>query len=359
MIRLIKRKTFKIRSKLFARATLVEGHLKGTNTLFRCLFVDNTNFIDFMMKRMYESPPTVLRNHHILIPTLKQKILKNTGAFDLCIAVLPKFYESKFQALYDYKSTEWVRQIISTSGSWQDVRSKFSKTKRRISNAFEKKFGLEYHISSDLEDFDYFYNRMFIPHTNKRFKDLSEIDSYNNMRSFFKKGKLLLITKDNEIIAGSLFLVNNEKLTFHRTGVLDGNDKHIKGGAQLALYYFLIKYAIDQKFHAVDTMMSSSILNDGVYKNKKQWGASVFPDERSANWIFYFNARPSEKIAQFFEKNPMVVYSSQGLKGVIGDSNSENNSSEYINELTSRYQANGLERFNIVTSTNIIESKVS
>lgn len=357
MIQSIKRKIYTLKRKYFSHAILVEGILKGTKSSSTCLFIDNSRFSEFMIARMYEEPPSVLRKSILWIPGLVNRKYMESKSFDLCIAVLPKVYEPKVQGLYNYKCTEFVRQVIDVSGSWDDVRNRFSKTKRKISNNFTEKFGLDYRISNDLHEFDYFYHHIFVPHVSKRFKTLSEIDSYQNMKRFFMKGGLLLVTKSNEVVAGSLFYTMDDALVIYRTGVLGGNDSLIKSGAQQALYYFQIKYAMDLKLKLVDTMLSSSFLNDGVFNNKRQWGAGVYPDISSNNWIYFFKAQPSEMIANFFEINPLIVYSSEGLKGVIGVSDATHIPIESNHKLTYRYHTNGLDEFSIVTATDTFELK--
>jgi hypothetical protein len=349
LIGLLKQKLYPVTSRFFSRATLVESRLKGTEHPFRCLFVDNSTFTEYLKARMYEEPPVVLRKWRIWIPALKKLILGKAGSFDLCVAVLPRAYESTFRGLYDYKCTETVRQVIDTSGTWEDVRSRFSKTKRQITNRFAEKYGLGYRMSNKLEEFDYFYHRMFAPHIKKRFGELSDIDSYDDMKKFFLKGLLLFVTKGGEAVAGALCLVEDGTLVFRRTGVLDGDETHVEGGAQLALYYFQLKYANENHLRAVDTMMSAPFLNDGVYVNKKEWGASVLPDDESRTWVYFFHAAPSEKMARFFEKNPTIVHSDSGLKGVIGVSNAMDTSTASINDLTRRYQSSGLHGFTLVT----------
>jgi hypothetical protein len=298
---------------------------------------------------MYEEPPVVLRRWRIWIPALKKLVLAKPLPFDLCIAVLPVGYESTFRGLYNYKCTQTVRQVIDTSGSWDDVRSRFHKNKRQISNRFTEKYGLEYRLSSDLQEFDYFYHRMFVPHIKKRFGELAAIDSYDDMKRFFLKAQLLFVTKGSEALAGALFLVEDGTLVFRRTGVLDGDESHVDGGAQLALYLFQLKYANEHNLRAVDTMMSGPFLNDGVYVNKREWGAAVLPDNDSRTWVYFFNAVPSEGIAHFFEKNPTIVHSDKGLKGVIGAPDARDLPTASIDDLTRRYRCRGLDGFTILT----------
>jgi len=351
LIRSIKRLLYPVTSRFFSRATMVEGNLKGTRLPFRCLLVGNSNFTEYLKARMYEGAPMVLRHWRIRIPALKDLLLIEGDSFDLCVAVLPVSYEATFRDLYDYRCTETVRQVIDTSGSWDDVRSRFSKKRRQITNEFPQKTGLGYRMSKGPEEFDFFYDRMHVPHIKKRFGELSGIDSYEDMKKFFLKGLLLFVTKGDEAVAGALCLVENGTLIFRRTGVLDGDETHIEGGAQTALYYFQLKYANEHQLRAVDTMKSAPFLNDGVYKHKRDWGATVLPDHEADNWVYFFKVRPCEKIANFFEKNPTIVDSKDGLKALIGLPEAKDSSAASINELAHRYQSNGLQGFSVLTHT--------
>ena len=338
-----------IASRYFSRASLVEGTLRGSEESFRCLFVDNSMFTESLKARMYAEPPSVLKKWRIWTPALRKLVLNKADSIDMCVAVLPMKYESTFKGLYDFKSSESVHQIIDTTGSWEEVRNRFCKTKRQIAKNLPSKYGLWYRISHELKDFDFFYHRMHVPHILKQFGDLSDIDSYDDMKEFFLKGLLLLVTCEDKDVAGALCRIADSTLIFRRTGVLDGDKVHTTIAAQTALYFFQLMYANEQNLRAVDTMQSLPFLDDGVYRHKREWGATVLPDEESRNWVFFFNTGPSEKTVLFFEKNPAIVYSDEGLKGVIGTSNGSDLSDSSLSNLTHQYQSRGIHGFTILT----------
>ncbi|MEW5983875.1 MAG: hypothetical protein AB1806_16100 [Acidobacteriota bacterium] len=354
MSKLVRRALYPAVSRLCAHATLVEGRLKGTETPFRCLFVDNSRFGEYLTGRMYDTLPDRLEKKRIWIPALRRRLLSRRDGHDLCVAVLPRFYEALFRGLYDYRTTETVRQVIDTSGSWDDVKSRFSKKKRQVANNFEAKSGLGYRLSHEPGDLEFFYHRMFVPHITRRYGELATIDSYVEMQRFFRRGVLLFVTKGGQAVAGALSLVEDGVLRFRRTGVLDGDESHVDGGAQTALYYFQLRYAQEHGLRAVDTMMSAPFLNDGVYRHKREWGAVVLPDDETRTWVYVFGATPSEKTARFFEDNPMVVHRDDGMKGMIGISGDAAPSPAAINERVRRYEATGLRGFLVVTRAEVL-----
>jgi hypothetical protein len=341
-------------SRVVARATLVEGVQKGSDERFTCLFVDNSSFCDEVVGRVFLAPPRVVEKRRLLIASLTRLIAAPPARFDLCMALLPRIYDGLFRGACDYKASEYVRQVIDTSGTWDDIRSAFGAKKRQVSNDFEEKSGLGYRISRDPADFDHFYHRMFVPHVTRRYGALATIDAYAEMRTHFRRGLLVFVTRNGTPVAGALSLVEDGLLRFRRTGVLNGEESLVESGAQTALYYFQLKYAALNGLKAVDTMLSRPFLNDGVFRHKKEWGAEVLPDDGSSTWLYLFNARPSAKIARFFAHNPMVVHGRDGLEGIVGAPMESSGSRPSFDALVRRYQAKGLVGYRIVTSTEVI-----
>ena len=316
MLRVIKRKIYPIISKYLLRATIVEGFLRETECPFRCLIIGDSLFTEYLQAKMYAEPPVVVKKWRIWNPALKKLILNPPNSIDMCIAVLPTKYESTFHGLYDFKCQGSVHQIIDTTGTWEDVRKRFSRRKRQITKDLPEKFNLGYRISNDLEDFNFFYHRMHIPHIKKQFGKLAFIDSYDAMKKIFLNGFLLLVISGKEAVAGSLCQVKDKVLISHRMGVLDGDESHILSGAQTAVSYFELIYANEQNLHSVDVGNSPPFFNDGVYRHKRDWGATVLPNEESNIWVYFFHTGSPEKIAYFYNKNPAIVYTDEGLKGV-------------------------------------------
>jgi hypothetical protein len=319
----VKRAVYPVSSTVIATASLVEGTLKGGKVPFRCLFVHNSAFNDHLRHRMFEGESTVVRKWRVLIPTLKRMVQQNRLGFDLCVAVLPPFYDRQLGELCDLKAYEEVRQVIDTSGGWEAMRLEFGKKKRQTTNNFSERFGLSYRMSKSVEDFDHFYHRMHVPHIRRRYGELSKIDSYEDMKQFFLNGLLLFVTKDDKPVAGALSLIDGKSIVFRRTGVLDGDETVVKGGAQTALYYFQLKYAADNGFKNVDTMKSAPFFNDGVFRHKAEWGACTLPDDEATRWVYFFARGESEKLAHFFDINPIVAVTAEGtgsgaLRGIIG-----------------------------------------
>ena len=343
-IRSLKRRLYPLASRYVIWSMLVEGDLKNTGTPFRCLFVDNSLFTKYLLHKAFAEPVRIVGERRIWIPSLRKTIRSPFMAdVDLCIALLPRRYEPAFRGLYAFKATEHVRQVIETADPWDEIRKRFHRNRRRIADDAAGKYS--YRVSTDPRDFDFFYHRMYLPHTMKKFGDIAALTGYEEMKRLFMRGCLLLVSDpaERQPVAGALCYIENRTLAAYSSGVLDGDEARIKNGAQSILYYFLLSYAKKLNLNGVDVMKSRLLLNGAVYKTKRSWGAAVRPDEAAGSWVFFFIPRYSGRVAGFFEQNPVVVHTDEGLKGVVGASGDYDLTDDFRGELHRQFYAPGLE----------------
>jgi hypothetical protein len=273
---------------------------------------------------------------------LQKTFRENSGSIDLCIAVLPKRKAAELSRVCKYSGDEWVRQYIDTSGNWEEIKRHFHKTKRQVSNQIRHKYGMSCRISNDLNDFNLFYYRMYVPHTRIKFDNLAYIASYETMKGYFEKGFLLLITSGGRDIAGALCLKDNDVMYFRDQGVLDGSDIYMQKGAQIALYYFMIHYAWENGIKKIDAMKTRASLNDGVYMTKREWGAIVYADYESEASVYYMVPRFSETISAYFNNNPAIINEEDGLYAIAGLQGVYDIAMLDTKELSKKYYSPGL-----------------
>ena len=305
-------------SRHFRYATLVEGFLKKEHYPFRCLFVDNTLLTRYLVPMIFEGEPRIVKKWMAWIPSIKKLIKDQLSDLDMCIADLPLQWEAEFQGTYRYKSHGWVRQVIDIAELGRSdkkvIKNTFKEAERRI-----RKNDFSYAIIHKLEEFKNFYYKMYLPLAKKRFGHLSLIQSYEDMERMLSEGHLLQVMQDGKVIAGAFNIVRDEVLIGHRLGVLDGREDLMKIGAQSAIYYFTIRYAQDQNIKKVDLSESRAFFKDGVYSHKRDWGASVYPCDKSrASVYFFFNPPYSEKMISFFRNAPVIIHAKAALTGLVG-----------------------------------------
>jgi len=348
LLHTVKKYIHPVTSLVLGRASVVEGVLKNGNRPFRCLFIGNSDFTNYISQRTFAENPGVLRHWRTWIPSVDKLLAHPPADVDICIALLPDRYDVKIDNIHSFKGKQFVVQRIDLSGTIEDVKNRFHKTKRQTSKNILVKSGLTYRISNDLEDFDRFYRSMFLPLIRGKYADLASIESFEEMKRFFLQGFLLLVSHGDKVVSGALCIVKGDRLCFRRSGVLDADEKYIKMGAQNALYLFNIMHAKSLGLKFVDAMMSDAMMNDGVYRAKLEWGATAYPDEESDSSVYYFIPRYSEKVVDFFELNPVIVHGTENrLTGIVGSPKIDEAAEK---ELCNQYKAPGIENLLVMTS---------
>lgn len=333
------------------RALWVEGTLRGTDQVFRCLFVGNSDTQRYLLARMYEGEPRVLRQRRILIRSLPRIMKGRDIPVDLCIAVLPPRHDRQLAKQCDFRGQENVLQVVDVPSTWDELKTKLHQNAKNAPRLIRKN-GLTYRVSKDPEDFRHFYHRMFVPHTRERYGASATIEPFEEMERFFAKGFLLLIEEAGRAIAGSLCLADDRVLTYRRMGVLDADQTHSKKGAQMAVYHFSLELAIERRIPKFDLMKSSAFVNDGVYQHKRKWGATTLPDDEAETWVYYFALGAPDKVASFFRENPVVVHAASGLKVLVGLEKGAELTPAATTDLIDRYRAPGLEGIEVLTSAS-------
>lgn len=339
----LKYKAYPLLSRYWIRTTLVEGKLKNTNEVFRCMFVENNTLMLYMIPRMYGEAPVILKKSRIWIPLLKKILNTYSKSIDMAVVVLPSEYRGRLKESANFKNQMLIRSFIDTSGGPEEVIKQFRDNKRRFYNKMDKKPTFSYRVSKDLKDFDHFYHEMHVPHIQKQFEELAELDSYERMKDVFLNGFLLLIEEKNVAVAGVLCTIDNDVLVFRRTGVLNGDEEYVKRGASSAQYYFTLKFALEHGIPKIDLMRSRPFFNDGVYNTKRKWGATVYPDDEAGSWVYYFIPRYSDKMANFFEINPLIINIENKMYGLVGWGHKDPPSKKDEKKLNDKYYSPGLD----------------
>jgi hypothetical protein len=339
----VRLKVYPVVSRYISHATLVEGRLGNGGETFRCLFVENTDLMGYMLPRMYDDCPAVLRKWRIWTPSLPRVLRDQSNSIDMCVAVLPLSYEPKFERSAHFKSQMLICSFIDMAGGWGEIKKRFQHNKRQFSNRMDKRPAFECRISKDPKDFDLFYNEMYAPHIQKRFEDLADLDSYCHMKDSFDKGFLLVIEEGEKSVAGVLCEVQDGTLFARRTGILHGDEEYIRRGAASAEYYFMLKFALEHGLSRVDLLRSRPFFNDGVYSTKRKWGATIYPDRESRFWVFFLIPEYSSKVASFFEINPVIVYRDDRMYGLVGWNNEDTPSEKDEKDFSQKYYSPGLD----------------
>ena len=140
-------------------------------------------------------------------------------------------------------------------------------------------------VSTAMEDFEHFYDVLHAPFVKERFGLAASLDPKEVLREqFASQGKLLLLSRGDEVIAGTLLLDRgNGVLTYHRNGFAGGGKL---SGSQLsertaALELALFRHAHDGGFRFIDFGFCKGVVTDGLFIHKRRMGCIFVAPEHS------------------------------------------------------------------------------
>jgi hypothetical protein len=303
----------------FAKYLLVRGRIDPWGTEAECLFVGNGLTPGILIRKVFASGSEVLVERRIRIRSLDTILSETSPSTDLVVAVLPSRYDPLFRRLSTFTAGKRVRQVVDISGSRfeenRKLREKSRETLRKI-----RKRGYTFRVSRDNAELRHFYDRMFVPHIRKQYGELARVEDFESVQKQFAAGALILALKSDAPVAGALVRFAGARMEYRRMGVLDADRVHVTQGAQSALFYYMLRYAKDQGFQAVDFMVSLAYLNDGVYLAKRDWGADVVAERDDDDTrLYYFNREGRDRLAEIYARVLPIVEDERGLLlGVLG-----------------------------------------
>lgn len=166
---------------------------------------------------------------------------------------------------------------------------------------------LSYVTSHEQKDFDHFYHRMYLPYTKARHADESVVFSYENLLKMFKRGELILVQKDNQIVGGGLAEYDKGFARYRALGIIDGNWEYARVGVISAVYYFLVTEMKKKGYTKLHLGGCRPLYSDGVTQYKISIGAEFLPETNEPGLCFIFN-RDTDVFKNFLIKNPFIIY---------------------------------------------------
>jgi hypothetical protein len=290
----------------------------------------------------------VIAEKKVFIPFLRWQVKSLGSQCDILITQLPKYYKLILSDTYDHLATKTVRQVVDLSGTWEEVCLRFSRRRRDQVRELIRKGNLTYKVSKEIQDFDFFYHQMHAPFVVRRFGKLAHVDSYSQMKEYFLRGMVILITRDDTPVAAALSHIEGNTLVYRRVGIADGMHEQDRY-SQIGQYYYQMEYAHSLGLKAFDAMHSAAFMSDGVFENKRKWGASVQLDDEATEWIMYFNCDPSVPVAQFFHNHPLVSVGANGPEAILGNPTPGATESDCKN-IVENNKVRGITRYTVIST---------
>ncbi len=156
-----------------------------------------------------------------------------------------------------------------------------------------QKAGFLYHFTQAADDFEYFYEAMYLPFVRERHANLALVMPYADLLRWFRRGGLLLVTRGDQRLAGSVCYTAGDTCHLMEQGVL-GADPHIwQQGINAFLFWASTCWAHEQGARIINMGGTRPLRSDGSLNKKQRWGAR--PARRNCicpEWTFLARELP-------------------------------------------------------------------
>ncbi len=166
-----------------------------------------------------------------------------------------------------------------------------------------RKNKLSHVMTKDRKLFDDYYYNMFLPYIRTRHASTVHLNTYQELLGMFSRGGLILIKKEERIVAGALFEFVGQEVKLRTFGIREGKWEYVLDGALGAAYYFMVVEMKKQGYAKLFIGGARPFLNDGVTRHKILLDAYLAKDKkRSCLWLVLL--RNSIGLKHFLTDNP-------------------------------------------------------
>jgi hypothetical protein len=207
---------------------------------------------------------------------------------DLVVCELGRIHPKPPSAVLTFTIPTWIQQVVAVPGSLDALIS--GGERRNIRHKLRKadKFGFSYEFSQSKADFDNFYYHMYVPFAKARHADLALVTPYQDQwERWFVRGGLVLVTKDDEPVAGILVYMAGDVCYLVEMGYWQADPRLLKQEISTVALWYAATWACEQGAKFLDLGGSLAWNSNGPFVNKRRWGARVVRRKRIyGSWTF-------------------------------------------------------------------------
>lgn len=170
----------------------------------------------------------------------------------------------------------WVRQSVRLTDPIEAMLSgrRMHGVRGLIGQAERSGYG--YRFSRSKDDFDLFYHRMYVPFVKARHGERALVSPYaDQFHRWFKRGGLLMITLNDQPVAGLVCFARGETCYAIEGGVLDSDSSQIQQGMNSLTLWASIRWASEQGARFLSMGHSAARRSNGAFSYKQRWRAIV------------------------------------------------------------------------------------
>jgi len=318
----------------------------GEGTLTTLLFGEGRGMLPYILNLLYADKPMKKGLGKIFIGNVKSDINSYGPNADLVLIGMDEFFSRFLSQRGFVVLPEWIMFKM-------DLTKPFPRggKNKGLSNNLRKvrKYQYSFEMTRDFAKFENFFHHMYLPYAANKYGELSLVGGFRDLKKIFEKGVLLLVSRGNDCIAGSLLQMNDKTISARYLGVKDGNFKYVEKGVLAACYYFTITWAGEKRYKWVDFGHCRPFLNDGAFYHKKTWGMEVMKSVRpmlATKAVFGMKVCSHQQgLLDFLAKNPFISLDHGKLKGLIFHQQDHPLTLEEIQALNKTYYIPGIDSF--------------
>jgi hypothetical protein len=323
--------------------TLTASYI-GTNTSLR-----------FLRKKLFEGDSTKTKVGQIPIWQIHK--LAHLPDCDVVIIEAGKQLVNRLPWEKAMVLPSYVHMQVDIRGPWADVRKRFGKG-ALDDLRLTRKYGYTYRVTHSWQDFDQFYDEMYVPTMKDRHGEYNSPMSKSVAFAYFSRGILLLLEKHGKSIAGGISCPQQKMLKYVLMGILNADARLIKEGAIGALTNLSMQWANREGFETFNFLVTEPYLNSGIFQWKRKWGSRVTIPVSDNKRIWIKIRRHTSAVAQFLKENPaIIVDTDDALHGLIITDNPTDVRAEDKEEWQKKYATPGLNSLLIRSPADFIDAQ--
>lgn len=300
-----------------ADALWLHGQERHTGEPISMFYLGTGDSLERLVDKLYSEYQVQRREQGVRIGSAPRYLRAARDSVDLCYAELPWPYSRLYARRGFLHLPGWIAQKIALPDSWEGVLRQFRKNTKTTDLRKIRKYKLEFKLSRDDNDLRAFYEHMYVPYAQQRFKNTAVVDTLDDVRdTTARRGVLLQVLNEQRVVAGVVLYRWREEMHFLWFGILTELDEGLMDAAQSAIYLFSIQHAYDEGCVELNLSFTMPLLGDGIYRYKRKWGAAVhdawcFGDVVASPVTF------GPAVRSFMANQPMIVRENGRLIGKI------------------------------------------
>lgn len=270
-------------------------------------YIGDKSSYEYVKSCLFESEPEICGHQRITWWSINRQVKNARLQTDLLIGDVDfplDYFVSKKKALI---SPRWLKQKVFISDRWQDVLTNLRRKTRREALRSIRKHNLKARVVRDADSDRYFYDRLYKPYIHRRYGSQATVVDRRRFLSECANGQLIQILQDDKILGVVLVHISSQQLTIAWMGIDEEVSDTQLNGVTDALDLYSLMFAYTQGCTVMDMGGSRPLIDDGVLRYKKKWGAHVSQGLIPKGSVFYSPCRITPSLESFLENNPMIL----------------------------------------------------